>query len=180
MEPENRLVVRGLESEWEALLRDLAGAEAEFQRAIALDPTLASGYLALANTQISYDWDWDATEHELNQAIALAPSYSCAHEDRAEYFAFQGRRSEAEAEVAKSLELDTSVNAALTESAVDYQLRDFDPLTRDLADAFSGPRPAILSDVSAAAWRTSGDTVERIELLALGLVSGAQSPESVK
>ena len=39
---------------------------------------------------------------------------------------------------------------------------------------FDGPRPEILSDVSAAAWRTSGDTVERIELLALRLVSGVQ------
>ena len=30
--------------------------------------------------------------------------------------------------MAKSLQLDTSVNSALTESAVDYQLRDFDQL----------------------------------------------------
>jgi len=32
VEPENRLVARGLESEWEARLRDLAGAEAELRR----------------------------------------------------------------------------------------------------------------------------------------------------
>jgi hypothetical protein len=32
VEPENRLVARGLESEWEKCLRDLAAAEAELQR----------------------------------------------------------------------------------------------------------------------------------------------------
>lgn len=68
---------------------------------------------------LAYNWDWDATEREINQAIALAPSYICAHEDRAEYLSSRGRRSEAEAEVAKSLELDSSVSSALTESGGD-------------------------------------------------------------
>jgi cobaltochelatase CobN len=66
---------------------------------------------------------------------------------------------------------DASLHRALT---LDLGLRDFDPLTRDLADDFMGPRPKILSEVSAAVWRTSGDTVERVELLAHRLVSGAQ------
>src|SRR5229473_2481539 len=66
---------------------------------------------------------------------------------------------------------DASLHRAL---ALDLGLRDFDPLTRDLADDFMGPRPKILSEVSAAVWRTSGDTVERVELLALRLVSSAQ------
>lgn len=51
-----------------------------------------------------------------------------AHADRALYLACRGRRSEAEAEVARSPELDTSVSSALAESAVDFQLRDFDRL----------------------------------------------------
>ena len=100
-------------------------AEEAVRQALTLDDSIGEAHDTLAVLSWRYDWDWDATERELNQAIALAPSYSCAHEDRAEYFAFRGRRSEAEAEVAKSLELDTSVNSALTESAVDYQLRDF-------------------------------------------------------
>jgi cobaltochelatase CobN len=66
---------------------------------------------------------------------------------------------------------DASLHRAL---ALDLALSDFDPLMRDLADHYEGPRPAILSDVSTALWRTSGDTVERIELLALRLVSGVQ------
>lgn len=65
---------------------------------------------------------------------------------------------------------DASLHRAL---AADLALTDFDPLTRDLADAYTGPRPAILEAVLAkCAWRTNGDTVERIEKLANGLVSG--------
>src|ERR1700733_4257770 len=103
-------------------------AEDALRHAMALDDSIGEAHDALAVLSWRYNWDWDATERELNQAVALVPSYICAHEDRAEYFAFRGRRAEAEAEMAKSLELDTSVSATLTESAVDYQLRDFDRL----------------------------------------------------
>ena len=103
-------------------------AEEALRHALTLDDSIGEAHDTLAVLSWRANWDWDATERELNQAIALAPSYSCAHEDRAEYLAFRGRRSEAGAEVAKSLQLDTSINSALTESAVDYQLRDFDRL----------------------------------------------------
>jgi cobaltochelatase CobN len=48
----------------------------------------------------------------------------------------------------------------------------FDPLDCDLAAPWAGGRPEILAAVSEASWRTNGDTVERIELLAAQLVSG--------
>ncbi|WP_454849776.1 cobaltochelatase subunit CobN [Rhizobium binxianense] len=48
----------------------------------------------------------------------------------------------------------------------------FDPLDCDMSAPWTGPRPEILADISDAAWRTNGDTVERIELLAAKLVSG--------
>ncbi|RKE84938.1 cobaltochelatase subunit CobN [Rhizobium sp. AG855] len=48
----------------------------------------------------------------------------------------------------------------------------FDPLDCVMSDPWSGPQPAVLSDVTDAPWRTHGDTVERIELLAGKLVAG--------
>ena len=48
----------------------------------------------------------------------------------------------------------------------------FDPLDCEMAEAWVGPRPDILSGVSADPWRTNGDTVERIELLAGQFVAG--------
>jgi TolB-like protein/Flp pilus assembly protein TadD len=103
-------------------------AEEALKHALALDDSIGEIHDAAAVLSWRYSWDWDSTERELEQAIALGPSYICAHEDRAEYLAFRGRRAEAEAEMAKSLELDTSIGSFLTESAVEYQLRDFDKL----------------------------------------------------
>ncbi|HYM04304.1 MAG TPA: cobaltochelatase subunit CobN, partial [Stellaceae bacterium] len=56
--------------------------------------------------------------------------------------------------------------------AADLGLGAFDPLDCRLGDAWEGPRPAALVD--PAPWRTVGDTVERLEALARGLVMGAR------
>ena len=64
---------------------------------------------------------------------------------------------------------DASLHRAL---ALDLGLGDFDPLTREMADDYHGPRPKTLVEMSDAAWRTAGDTIERVEALALKLVAG--------
>jgi len=48
----------------------------------------------------------------------------------------------------------------------------FDPLDCTPSDPWTGPRPQILAEQSDAPWRSKGDTVERIELLAARLVEG--------
>ncbi|MGO6997709.1 cobaltochelatase subunit CobN [Rhizobium leguminosarum] len=48
----------------------------------------------------------------------------------------------------------------------------FDPLDCDMAAVWTGPRSDILADIVDAPWRTNGDAVERIELLAAKFVSG--------
>jgi cobaltochelatase CobN len=50
--------------------------------------------------------------------------------------------------------------------------KGFDPLDCVMSDPWTGPRPTILSFITDAPWRTAGDTVERIELLAAKLVAG--------
>ena len=47
----------------------------------------------------------------------------------------------------------------------------FDPFDCDAAAPWSGPRPAAL-ETTDAPWRTAGDTVERLELLAARLIAG--------
>jgi cobaltochelatase CobN len=59
--------------------------------------------------------------------------------------------------------------------AADLDLgEEFDPLSARLGDAWVGPRPGALTDINADAWRSVGDTVERLELLALNLIGVAQ------
>ena len=48
-------------------------ARDDAERAIALDPNAASGYLAVAETQIYYDWDWESANACLTKAAALEP-----------------------------------------------------------------------------------------------------------
>ncbi len=59
--------------------------------------------------------------------------------------------------------------------AVDLGLGD-DPLALDPAEPWTGPRPKVLT--AGEPWRTAGDTVERLEGLALRLVAGDAQPES--
>jgi cobaltochelatase CobN len=54
----------------------------------------------------------------------------------------------------------------------------FDPLNTKLGDPWTGPRPAALAGVSPDLWRLHGDTVERLEMLALALVSGERRADA--
>ena len=53
---------------------------------------------------------------------------------------------------------------------------DFDPLDCDLGRPWQGPRPAVLQELAPSAWRSAGDTVERLEALAQRLVAGERAP----
>jgi cobaltochelatase CobN len=52
----------------------------------------------------------------------------------------------------------------------------FDPLSGEAAAPWTGPRPAVLK-LSDDDWRSSGDTIERLELLASALVSGTRQAD---
>ena len=43
------------------------------ERAIALNPNEAHGYLALGWIQMDYDWDWKGAEASLRKAAELEP-----------------------------------------------------------------------------------------------------------
>ncbi len=66
-------------------------------------------------------------------------------------------------------EADASLPRAL---AADLGL-EFDPLDGAAAEPWTGPRPDILVKLSPEPWRSRGDTVERLEVLAAALIDGA-------
>jgi TolB-like protein/DNA-binding winged helix-turn-helix (wHTH) protein/Tfp pilus assembly protein PilF len=103
-------------------------AKQALAKALELDDTIGEAHDTLGVLYWQFDWDWDAAEREFNRAIALAPSYSCAHEDRAIFLAAAGRRSEALAEIAKIDQLDYSFSSATAESNTYYALRDYPAL----------------------------------------------------
>jgi TolB-like protein/DNA-binding winged helix-turn-helix (wHTH) protein/Tfp pilus assembly protein PilF len=113
-----------------ALPRDLAYRTAKelLAKALELDDSIGETYDTLGALSANFDWDWDTADREFKRAIALAPSYSCAHEDRAIFLALIGRRAEALAEIAKIDQLDYSFSSALTEQWTFYHLRDYPSL----------------------------------------------------
>lgn len=110
-----------------ALQKDQAyrSAKEALAKAQELDDSIGEAHDTLGLLSWRFDWDWDAAEREFNRAIALAPSYSCAHEDRAMFLGFIGRREEALAEIAKINQLDYSSTSAWVETATYYLLRDY-------------------------------------------------------
>jgi tetratricopeptide (TPR) repeat protein len=110
-----------------ALPKDQAyrSAKEALAKAVELDDSIGEAHDTLGLLSWQFDWDWDTADREFNRAIALAPSYSCAHEDRAVFLGFIGRQTEALAEIAKIQQLDYGFSSARTESATYYQLRDY-------------------------------------------------------
>jgi TolB-like protein/DNA-binding winged helix-turn-helix (wHTH) protein/Flp pilus assembly protein TadD len=70
-------------------------ARDDAERAIAVDPNSALAYLALANTQMFYDWDWDAASTCLTKAASLEPGDSDVFELRSLLSALMGNLDEA-------------------------------------------------------------------------------------
>ena len=64
---------------------------------------------------------------------------------------------------------DQSLQRAI---ASDLGLDGFDPLDCDMGKNWEGLNPSVLVDICDDPWRSNGDTVERIELLASALVKG--------
>ncbi|WP_298258865.1 cobaltochelatase subunit CobN [uncultured Litoreibacter sp.] len=64
-------------------------------------------------------------------------------------------------------------DASLIRALADDLELGFDPLSADLAEPWTGPRPAILTGDK---WRSTGDTVERLEDLAIRLMAGETPP----
>ncbi len=68
---------------------------------------------------------------------------------------------------------DESLQRAIAADLLGVNASDaFDPLDCNMGTAWDGVKPDMLADVSPDPWRTNGDTVERIEVLAARLVSG--------
>jgi TolB-like protein/DNA-binding winged helix-turn-helix (wHTH) protein len=167
-------------------------------KALQLDPGIGEPHDTLGLIDWLHDWNWGAAERELDQAIAVAPSYPCAHEDRADLLAFLGRRAEALAELTRINQIDFGPSAAHTEAHIYFQLRDYKNLLEaSLRGVASNPNeweehyylgigyegtgnlPEAISEYQRAAELSNGDMSARASLAhafaAMGNRAGAES-----
>ncbi|MCK5547197.1 MAG: cobaltochelatase subunit CobN, partial [Rhodospirillaceae bacterium] len=66
---------------------------------------------------------------------------------------------------------EQSILRTLSDDLGLMDLGDFDPLDCNMGQTWHGPKPDALMAVDKNNWRTFGDTVERLELLALSIIS---------
>ena len=98
------------------------------EKSLQLDDSNGEAHYAHALITFYFDWDFKTAERELDDAIALAPSYAWAHECRGLHLSILGRRSEALDELANIGQLDAGPGSMLTMSSVYYLLRDYQKL----------------------------------------------------
>ncbi len=83
----------------------LERAEAAARKALELDPSSASAYVALGSV-LRDRYDWQAADSAYLQALTLDPDNAEAHQQRAELFLWIGRNRDAVLSAARATELD--------------------------------------------------------------------------
>jgi TolB-like protein/Flp pilus assembly protein TadD len=97
-------------AEESTLVRQRAQAAAD--KAIALAPDLADGYVARGLYRCSTMWDWSGAQADFYKALALEPGSSLAHRRLGLLFQSLGRLPEAIAATRKAIELDPLSSSA--------------------------------------------------------------------
>lgn len=76
------------------------------ERALQLDPEVGEAHSVLANVAFSYDWNFDAAEHEFQRALTLGQNDPTAHQWFSHYCIVRGRLQQALEENSRTLGLD--------------------------------------------------------------------------
>lgn len=168
-------------------LRDLEALVDEYFEAAGVDPrrieTLRREILSLSSVT-GLDRDAGMTGTDEDGDLAKLDAYLCELKEAQIRDGLHIFGTAPEGRLARDLALalvrvprgdGTGENASLTRALADDLALGFDPLDCDMAQAWTGPRPEVLADISDDTWRTSGDTVERIEELSMRLLDEARS-----
>ena len=83
----------------------VAKAEANAERAVQIDPTLAEPHATLGLVRL-YQWEWDGSEAEYKRAIELNPKYATTYHWYSRLLRVKGRHAEALAQIKKGQEAD--------------------------------------------------------------------------
>ena len=84
----------------------LAKSQAASLRALELDDNLSAAHYTLAMYRLATSWDWLGAEVEARRAIEVNPSNASAHWWYSDLLLFQGRITEAKAEIQRAQELN--------------------------------------------------------------------------
>lgn len=163
-------------------LRELEALVDEYYMAAGMDPrrldSLRRDILALAASQ-GLDKDAGAASGDPDDTLAAIDNYLCELKEMQIRDGLHIFTRSPEGTLLRDLlialtrtprGIDNDGQKSLLRTLADDLALGFDPLDCRMGDVWTGPRPALLADTSDEPWRTMGDTVERLELLAIRLV----------
>ena len=155
-------------------------AREALRKAMELDDGIGEAHATLAMLTWLQDWDWAGAEREFDTAIALAPNFGCAHLVRGYFLAWQGHRSEALAEIAKSGQLDPGYSFAASESDVHALVRDYDGLlTASRKELAANPKEWLGHYFLATAYEGMGRRAEAIPEYQKAIAMSGDAEEAV-
>jgi serine/threonine-protein kinase len=112
----------------EALMR----AQAAAAKAIELDDDLAEAHRSLGQIHLTYTWNWDAAERELQRALRLDPGDAMTHSWFSEVCTVRERFTEGLAAARRGIELDPlSINASFYLMRVAYYARRYNDVVEE-------------------------------------------------
>jgi len=82
--------------------------------------------------------------------------------------------------IARAKRGDAPHQLGITSALAEDLKLSIDPRDCNLAQEWQGERPKILMNILSSKWRTNGDTIERLEALALSLIAEDSSPKNPK
>ena len=147
------------------LPRDTAyrSAKEALAKAVQLDDTIGEAHDTLGVLSWRFDWDWDAAEREFNRAIALAPSYSCAHEDRALFLGFTRPTRRSSCRDRQNQPTGLQFKLAGAEAITYYELKDYPELiTASKRGLLLNPQNAFLHYLLGVGYEASGALPEAV------------------
>ncbi|HEX7858292.1 MAG TPA: cobaltochelatase subunit CobN [Sphingobium sp.] len=172
-------------------LRELEALVDEYYMAAGMDPRRLEGLkkdiLALASSQ-GLDRDAGASGTG-DDALAAIDNYLCELKEMQIRDGLHVFTQSPEGTLRRDLLIalartprgrEGAGQASLLRALADDLGLDFDPLDCRMGDWWEGPRPEKMTGMATESWRTCGDTVERLELLAIELVDALLESNSIQ
>lgn len=121
-------------------------------KALALDSTLAEGYIARATIALFYDWDWDEAYKNLQEALRLNPGIVETYELLGTYYTIFGEKEKALQTLQEAERLDPLSPIVLQSLGNMYIFnRQFDKAV-EVADRILALHPRMRISIEMKAW----------------------------